>query len=188
MRALRLLLICGALLTALGAPLSAKAPDFAETKKKAEAGNASAQFNLGLMYAKGEGVPKDDAEALRWYRKAADQGNALAQSNLGVMYANGRGVPKDDAEALRWYRKAADQGNAPAQSSLGVMYAIGEGVPKDDAEAYAWYNLAAISDDDARKRRDELEKTLTPEQKARAQQRSTELHNEIEARKKAAGK
>jgi len=152
MRALRLLLICGALLTALGAPLSAKAPDFAETKKKAEAGNASAQFNLGLMYAKGEGVPKDDAEALRWYRKAADQGNALAQSNLGVMYANGRGVPKDDAEA------------------------------------YAWYNLAAISDDDARKRRDELEKTLTPEQKARAQQRSTELHNEIEARKKAAGK
>jgi len=152
MRALRLLLICGALLTALGAPLSAKAPDFAETKKKAEAGNASAQFNLGLMYAKGEGVPKDDAEALRWYRKAADQGNAPAQSNLGVMYANGRGVPKDDAEA------------------------------------YAWYNLAAISDDDARKRRDELEKTLTPEQKARAQQRSTELHNEIEARKKAAGK
>ena len=61
------------------------------------------------MYANGEGVPEDDAEAVRWYRLAADQGHADAQYNLGWMYANGEGVVEDDAEAVRWYRLAADQ-------------------------------------------------------------------------------
>jgi TPR repeat protein len=49
------------------------------------------------MYDEGRGVPQDDAEAVRWYRKAAEQGDAEAQGKLGVMYANGRGVPNDDA-------------------------------------------------------------------------------------------
>ena len=67
-----------------------------------------------------EGVPQDDAEAVRWYRLAAEQGDAIAQSNLGVMYATGRGVPQDDAEAVRWYRLSAEQGNARAQGNVGV--------------------------------------------------------------------
>ena len=46
------------------------------------------------MYSRGEGVPEDDAEAVRWYRLAAEQGFAAAQSNLGVMYDNGNGVPR----------------------------------------------------------------------------------------------
>ena len=127
-------------------------------------------------------------QAVSWFRKAAEQGDADAQTNLGISYAEGEGVPKDQAEAALWYRKAADQGDTVAQSNLAFMYVKGEGVPKDAAEAYAWYNLASISDDAARNRRDELENILTPEQKVRAQQRSTELHKEIEARKKAAGK
>ena len=90
-------------------------------------------------------------------------------------------------QAVTWYRKAADQGDATAQFNLAILYDNGEGVPKDYAEAYSWYNLAGISIDGARKRRDEIEKSLSGEQKARAQQRSTELHKEIEARKKAAG-
>ena len=45
------------------------------------------------MYANGEGVPEDDAEAVRWYRLAAEQGLASAQLNLRFMYANGEGVP-----------------------------------------------------------------------------------------------
>ena len=85
----------------------------------AEKGDALAQLILGVMYANGEGVPKDDAEAVRWYRLAADQGDARAQLELGLMYANERGVLKDDAEAVRWYRLAADQGNATAQFNLG---------------------------------------------------------------------
>ncbi|HHF3780583.1 TPA: tetratricopeptide repeat protein, partial [Haemophilus influenzae] len=62
----------------------------------AEQGNASVQFNLGLMYSKGQGVKQDDFEAVKWYRKAAEQGHAKAQYNLGNMYANGRGVKQDD--------------------------------------------------------------------------------------------
>ena len=78
----------------------------------AEQGDSIAQFILGLMYAKGEGVLKDDAEAVRWFRLAAEQGDASAQFNLGVMYAKGEGVLKDDAEAVRWFRLAAEQGDA----------------------------------------------------------------------------
>ena len=119
------------------------ADDFAATKKKAEAGDATAQSNLGVIYSSGAGVPKNMAEALKWYRLAADQGFAPAQNNLGVRYARGDGVPKDMAEALKWYRKAADQGHAKAQYSLGYMYANGDGVSKDDAEAVKWWRRAA---------------------------------------------
>ena len=52
----------------------------------ADQGHAPAQFNLGVMYASGQGVPQDYAAAINWYRKAADQGHAKAQSNLGIMY------------------------------------------------------------------------------------------------------
>jgi len=61
----------------------------------AEQGNADAQYNLGIMYDNGYGVPQDYAEAVRWYRLAAEQGYAKAQFVLGVMYDNGRGVPQD---------------------------------------------------------------------------------------------
>ena len=57
------------------------------TGKQLIKGYADAQSNLGIMYDNGNGVPENDAEAVKWYRKAADQGNAKAQYNLGVMYA-----------------------------------------------------------------------------------------------------
>jgi len=58
-------------------------------RRLADQGKPSAQHNLGVMYAKGEGVPQNHAEAVKWYRRAADQGFARAQYNLGLMYANG---------------------------------------------------------------------------------------------------
>ena len=84
--------------------------DLDTVRQAAEQGDATAQFNLGNMYANGEGVPQDDPEAARWFRLAAEQGLASAQFNLGVMCANGEGVLKDNAEAVRWYRLAAEQG------------------------------------------------------------------------------
>jgi TPR repeat protein len=108
-----------------------------------EQGDASAQYNLGVSYDNGYGVPEDDAEAVKWYRLAAEQGHALAQYNLGVSYDNGYGVPEDDAEAVKWYRLAAEQGDASAQYNLGVSYDNGYGVPADSAEAVKWYRLAA---------------------------------------------
>ena len=98
----------------------------------ADQGDASAQYNLGVMYEHGQGVPRNYSAALAWFRKAAAQSHAGAQYNVGVMYADGLGVSRNFATAVTWYREAADQGYASAQSSLGVMYALGKGVPQDD--------------------------------------------------------
>ena len=78
--------------------------------EKAQNGDANAQFRLGFMYATGDGVAKDSAEAVKWFRLSAEQGNAPAQSNLGAMYAEGEGVPKDAIESLAWYNIAAAAG------------------------------------------------------------------------------
>ncbi|HBX42487.1 MAG TPA: hypothetical protein DEH27_01140, partial [Deltaproteobacteria bacterium] len=105
--------------------------DLTEMVEKANKGEAEAQFGLAEKYRKGEDLPKNDAEAAKWYRKAGEQGVADAQATLGQMYREGEGVPKDDAEAAKWYRKAGEQGVPDAQASLGQMYRKGEGVPKD---------------------------------------------------------
>ena len=112
-------------------------------RKAAEQGNASAQYNLGLMYEQGHGVAQDNKEAIAWYRKAAEQGDARAQYNLGIMYVNGHGVAQDYKQASVWYRKAAEQGNASAQNNLGVMYDNGLGVARDYKQAVSWYRKAA---------------------------------------------
>jgi TPR repeat protein len=62
------------------------------------------------MYADGQGVPQDYAQAMMWYRTAADKGDAKSQWSLARMYAIGEGVPQDYEQALMWQRKAADQG------------------------------------------------------------------------------
>ena len=149
-----------------------------EFKKAAQQGDAYAQFNLGLMYYEGEGVPQDYAKAMSWYLKAAEQGNASAQYSLGLMYADGRGVPQDDSQAVVWYTKAAEQGYAMAQSNLGAMYAKGEGVPQNYKIAYILFNLAASKGgDSAVKNRDMVLNTLTPADRADAQRISTRLYN-----------
>jgi TPR repeat protein len=85
--------------------------------------HAIVQYNLGVMYDNGEGVPQDYKTALKWWTLAAEQGNAKAQFNLGLMYENGDGVPQDDESAVKWYTLAAVQGDAKAQYNLCVMYA-----------------------------------------------------------------
>ena len=81
----------------------------------ADQGHANAQHNLGRSYAVGEGVLKDDAEAVKWYRLAAEQEHAEAQFNLGVRYAFGQGVLKDSVLAHMWYNIAGANGNEAAR-------------------------------------------------------------------------
>ena len=119
-----------------------------EWKPLAGQGDADAQYNLGLMYLNGWGVPQDDKEAVYWYKLAAEQGDAKALYNLGVMYEVGEGVPQDDKEAVRWYTLAAEQEHAKAQYNLGVMYALGEGVIKDYVYAHMWGNIASMNEND----------------------------------------
>ncbi len=71
-------------------------------KAHAALGEAVAQYNLGLMYDEGKGVPQNYAEAIEWYRKAAEQGDAYAQHNLGNMYGTGEGAPQDYVRAHMW--------------------------------------------------------------------------------------
>jgi TPR repeat protein len=135
------------------------ATQVSKLRASAEAGDASAQFNLGRAYEDGNGVPKNDDSAVKWYRKAADQGNAEAENRLGVMYRTGLGVNRDKEEAVRWYHKAAKQGNAQAMFNLGASYYNGDGVPSDPNLAYAWFLLAqdagSSAADDAAKRSSE---------------------------------
>jgi TPR repeat protein len=111
--------------------------------KKAEEGDAEAQYNLGLRYEYGKGVQQDIVEAVKWYQKAAEQGNAMGQGRLGWMYGSGRGVTQDYAEAIKWLRKAAEQGDTDAQLYLGWLYKSGLGVPRDYISACMWYGIAA---------------------------------------------
>ncbi|HEY9126400.1 MAG TPA: tetratricopeptide repeat protein [Acidobacteriaceae bacterium] len=104
---------------------------------------AWAQYNLGLMYRKGEGVAQSDQEAARWYRLAADQDYAEAQQKLAELYYFGQGVPLSHAQAAAWYRRAAEQGHAEARFQLGHLYAVGHGVEPDYDLSRHWIRLAA---------------------------------------------
>ena len=111
----------------------------------AEKGIVEAEYNLGLLYAKGEGVRQDTKQAAIWFKKAAEHGSAAAQHALGYHYETGAGVPYDAEEAVTWYRKASDQGFARAQFKLGQFYEFGYAliVFKDDVQAEAFYRKAA---------------------------------------------
>lgn len=148
-----LLLICGTVVCSMltiGVGHSRKPPqgygpvaEIARSRRLADQGDAQAQFDIGIYYAKGLGGAKDDWEAAKWYRKAAEQGHADAQSNLGDCYDEGKGVEQNHSEAVKWYRKAACQGHAGAQFNLGDYYAKGKGGAADDWEATKWYSKAA---------------------------------------------
>jgi TPR repeat protein len=94
-----------------------------EWRPLAEQGDAGAQYNLGLMYANGDGVIQDYAEAVNWYRLAAAQGDAGAQNNLGIMYANGRGVIQDHVLAHSWFNISGAGGNASGSENRSKIEA-----------------------------------------------------------------
>ena len=113
----------------------------------AEDGNAEAQYYVGRMYEKGQGVRKDPAEGARWYRRAAEGGHAPAQYRLAVGYAFGLGgLKKDEEAALKWLRRSAEGGYKRAQKVLGQAYAEGRfGLPVDREQADYWTKRAEAS-------------------------------------------
>jgi TPR repeat protein len=103
----------------------------------AERGDADAQLHVGRIHKLGMGVPKDEAEALKWFEKAAGQNLADAQTELGMHYQYGIG--NDAAKAADWFLKAAIQGQDHAQFKLSSAYADGRGVEKDPMAALFWH-------------------------------------------------
>jgi TPR repeat protein len=147
-----------------------------ELKRKAEAGDADAQWRLGNCYYSGTDCKQDYDEAATWYRKAAEQGIASAQTQMGHMYEDGRGVAQDYQEAIKWYRKAAQQGEALAEVTLADCYEKGRGVAKDYVEAYKYYTLAVAQDFPlAPTALDALARSMTREQIAEGQHRASEF-------------
>ena len=113
------------------APVWAQAVDIDTIRRKAEAGDAKAQFDLAEAYSEGNGVAKDSAQGMEWLKKSALQGFARAQVVLGYMYQKGINMEKDPSEAAKWYKKAAKQGDKDpkpaqtAQHNLSEMLAQG---------------------------------------------------------------
>lgn len=143
-----------ALLSTAVLPASAAPPDpedavrARQVRAKARAGDADAQYEIGRLYAKGQGVWHNYPEAAKWYLLAAQQGHAEAQLSIGILYEEGTGVARDLSKAAYWYRKAAEQGDARAQVRIGYMYGTGQGVAVDHVQAYLWYSLAAKQGDE----------------------------------------
>lgn len=112
--------------------------------KAAEAGNVDAQYNLSIIYHKGEEVPRDLDKSFMWASKAAEQGDSDAQYNLGLYYSLGDGTKVDMKESTKWLTKSAEQGDSDAQLNLGVRYRDGTGVSKDLAQATKWLKASAV--------------------------------------------
>ncbi|CAE8616012.1 unnamed protein product [Polarella glacialis] len=112
-------------------------------KAAAEGGFAMAQKNLALAYANGQGVRKDDSQAVAWMRRAAEQLEVEAAYMMGEMYRQGRGVPSDASEAAKWYERSAECGFPKAQYTLGMLYLEGTGLVRDAKKAELWLRFAS---------------------------------------------
>lgn len=106
-------------------------------------GYAPAQYQMGLVYKNGYGVPKNGMKALELFELAAAQNYSDAQFELALIYSEGKLVKQDLKKAYQLTQKAAKKGLASAQFNLAVMHANGTGVAQDDFKASRWYQNAA---------------------------------------------
>jgi len=111
-------------------------------RRAADKGSTSAMVELGVAYANGTSVARDQAEARRLFERAADAGNPRGVANLAALSADGGGAPSDPVKARALLARAAET-NAEAQYQLGLMMADGVGGPRDDAGARALFEKAA---------------------------------------------
>jgi Sel1 repeat len=142
---------------------------------RAEAGDATAQYSLGVLYAQGDGVEQNYASAASWFRKAASGGIVNAQ-DLAALYERGLATPQDFVVAAYWYRNAAERGIEAAMLTLALLYERGQGLEASPIDAYAWYRAAARRGDAiAGKRAAALFEQLGGAEKARAVVRAAEI-------------
>ena len=90
---------------------------FKNDKVLAEGGDVQAALRLGLRYKRGEGVPINAVEAVKWLTQAADHNDASAQFELGCCYSEYSGMdgaPKNNVVAYKWLSLAKAQGKQGA--------------------------------------------------------------------------
>ena len=143
----------------------------------AEKGQAVAQYRLGTLYERGQGVPSDTAKAMHWYELAANQSNRKAMHNLAVAYASAPPGKRNMTEAARWFAKAAALGLSDSQFNLAVLYERGDGVPQSLVDAYKWYSVAAAAGDaESKGRIGVLQTQLSEADKASASRSAAAFH------------
>lgn len=101
-------------------------PEVVQLQRQAQSGEAQAQYQLAVRYLRGDGVEKNEAQAVTWLEKSAAQHNADALYVLGSLYAHGNGVTEDKNKAIEFYDKAREQNHPGAQYMLGIMYLEGK--------------------------------------------------------------
>ena len=109
----------------------------------AAAGNPAAEYEIGMRYSEGRGVPANLEIAVQWFERAAAKGLAPAMYRLGSLYEKGTGVKKDLEKARQLYIAGADKGNAKAVHNLAVLYAEGIDGKPDYRTASQWFRKAA---------------------------------------------
>ena len=116
-------------------------------RQAADKGEPTAQNSIGAWLANGaNGYPKDEINALAWFKLAADQKNPSAMGWIGSFTESGlAGITQDYLVALDWYKKSGELGSTPSMASAGRMYATGRGVSADGAEALRWLRRAAAA-------------------------------------------
>lgn len=108
-------------------------------EKAANAGNASAQNQIGYLYQTGTGVPQNMQRAVHWYQLASANGSLGGKVNLAVAYLWGLGVRADPKLAESLFKEASKEGSGTAASYLGDLYLSGIGVAADPEKAIACY-------------------------------------------------
>ena len=111
-------------------------------RRAADKGSTAAMVELGVMFATGAGVPKDEAQARKLLERAAQAGDPRGVANLMTL-TKGAGGPADPAKARALLQSSAERNSAEAQYQLGIMNADGVGGPKDDVAARAMFERAA---------------------------------------------
>jgi hypothetical protein len=111
--------------------------------RAAAQGVVEAQYQLGMSYLRGTGVPKDNARAAALLKESASLRNSDGLYNLALLYEEGNGVSRDKKRAFDYFYQAAELGNADAQLRVGMDYARGQNVKQDDSMADVWLREAA---------------------------------------------
>jgi len=120
-----------------------KSVAFIKLEKKAQQGNATAQYTLGVHYDAGDGVAQDYPMAKNYYEQAAKNGHTAAQTKLGTIYLALNDGNENDSIARNYFRKAAKKGDAEAQVFLGILYSNGQRFTKDIKTSLKWFTKAA---------------------------------------------
>ena len=117
--------------------------------------NARAQYQLAVLYQKGDGVPQDEIKAQSLYSEALagfleqekETPTAYVQYQIAGMYKHGNGTEQDDKKAFQWYMEAAESGHPHAAFCTARAYYEGTGTEQSYPDAVKWYQKAADGGD-----------------------------------------